>query len=146
MSHSSIVSGATVRGPFTVINAAKKTQENLVDKHMIVLAVQNGQALCVYTGSDADPAFKRLAGYVEVPSHVNASAGWKISRQFYVDAAQMCIVPVELLEVVGSVSQGFLRTVTSKASSLKNISRTVYTASAEERRTGHAREMKNGIR
>lgn len=142
MSHH-IVSGATVRGPFTVFNTAKNKLESLIDKHMIVLAVQNGMAVCAYTGTDADVAFRKLAGYIEVPSHLLVAAGWKASCKFYCDAGQLCLVPVDKLEVVGTLSQGFLRTVVSKVQTLKNITKTTYTASAEERRTGHVRQLKN---
>lgn len=142
MSHH-IVPGATVRGPFTVFNAAKNQTENLIDKHLIVLAVQGGKAVCAYTGTDADNAFARLPGYIAVPSHVNVQAGWKAAGKFYCDAGQLCLIPVDRLEAVGAVSQGFLRTVTTKVASLKNIRTTTYSAQAEERRTGHVRQMKN---
>lgn len=145
MSHH-IVPGATVRGPFTAATGVKNTLETLVDKHCVVLAVQGGKAMCVYTGSDADVAFKQMASYLEVPSHANAAAGWKVSRKFYVDAAKICIIPVDMLEVEGSVSQGFLRTVVAKVQSLRNVTPTHYNAAALERRTGHVREVANGIR
>lgn len=141
MSHH-IVSGSTVRGPFTVFNIARGLTENLVDKHLVVLAVENGKAICAYTGTDADKAFSSKQGYVSVPSHGNALAGWKVGGNFYLDASMLCIVPLDCLEAEGSVSASFLRTILSKVSSLRHVETTTYAPQAEARVTGYARQLK----
>jgi hypothetical protein len=142
MSHN-IVPGATVRGPFTVKNVVKNRMENLVDKHMVVLAVSRGQAVCAYTGTNADAAFKAKTGYVEVPQHANVAAGWKASGNFFCDASSICLVPVEKLEVLGKVSSKFLATVIGRVQSLgTRVERTTYAAQADERVTGYARQLK----
>lgn len=143
-----IVPGATVRGPFTVFNVSAKAEEVLVDKHLIVIAVSQGKAMCMYTGTfDSSRGHQKLPGFVEITQSQNELAGWRLVNRFYADACQLCVVPVDLLEPVGRVSNGFLKTLESRVLSLKSrVMTTAYSAKANKRVTGTARRIKNGER
>lgn len=133
--------GMTARAPFVVDDAGRKT--SLVDKHVIILAVEGGQAYCMYTGTDDGEHLRRLPGYASIPSQANAEAGWKLSGRFYADAGKVCRIPSRLLQVEGRVGNRLFAQLSDRVSKVCRGT-TEYDASIEERSTGHARRMKNG--
>ena len=137
----SIQPGMTARAPFVVDDGGRKTA--LVDKHVVILAVENGQAYCVYTGTDDGEHLRRLPGYISIPSQANAEAGWKLSGRFYADASKVCRIPSGLLEVEGRVGTKLFAQLSDKVAKVCR-GMTEYDASIEERRTGHVRQMKSG--
>lgn len=144
--NTTIVPGATVRGPFTVFNDITKSQEVLVDKHLIVLAVSQGKAMCMYTGTfDSGKKHQNLPGFVEVSQSQNELAGWRNTSKFYADACMLCVVPMDRLETVGRVSNGFLKTLENRVLSLKGrVVTTAFSATAAQRVTGTHRQIRNG--
>lgn len=137
-----LVPGATVRGPFTADR--NNSIVTLVDKHMIVCQIEDGLACCMYTGTD-DGTFRGLPGYVEVPQNINSFSGWKLSGKFYCNAASFCIVPVELLEVEGRVTNQFFSALMARAASSSVAARrkvNKYDAKALQHVTGYERRLK----